>query len=177
MAVRPLVDFREKTLREPSRPVDPFDREVREAIRDLWDTLGTKRGLAMAAPQIGLSFRLFVYDLKRSSVKGNQAPVRGVLINPEIMHREGTITVVEGCLSFPDLDLSIVRPERVTVSGLNEAGERVVYSGEGLFARMIEHEMDHLDGVLLLDRQTSWGRLVSLWRRWTWERSMRKRNS
>lgn len=142
-------------------------------IEDLWDTLLTKRGVAMAAPQIGVPLRLFVFDLKRPSRAGNP-PGRGVLINPAISHREGSVSVVEGCLSFPDLDLPILRPERITVSGQNERGEPVVYSGTGLFARMIEHEMDHLDGILLPDRQTAWGRLTFVFRRFRWERGRKK---
>jgi len=172
MAVRPLVGYREASLRASCRPADPSDPDVRATIRDLWDTLKTKRGLAMASPQIGRPYRLFVFDLKRPPERDSAAPSKGVLINPEITRLEGRISVVEGCLSFPDLELSIVRPERVTVSGLNEAGESVVYSGGGLFARMIEHEMDHLEGILLPDRQTTWGRLSSLIRRRRWERSM-----
>lgn len=173
MPVRSLVDYKETSLRRPSRLVDPADREVQAAIADLWDTLKTKKGLAMAAPQIGIPFRLFVYDLKRPQEKG-APPVRGVLINPELTVREGAVPVVEGCLSFPDLDLSIVRPAKVTVSGENERGEKVDYSGGGLFARMVEHEMDHLDGILLPDRQSSLGRWLSVWRRYRWEQKMRR---
>lgn len=174
MAIHPLVDFHDPVLRIPSREVDPRDPEVGGAISDLWDTLKTKKGLAMAASQIGLPLRLFVFDLKRPMENRTSPPTRGVLINPRIVERSGSIAVTEGCLSFPDLDLSVTRPERVTVSGFDERGERVTYSGGGLFARMIDHEMDHLHGILLPDRQSATGRVLSAWRRFRWERDRRK---
>lgn len=171
MPVCRLTDFRSPLLRTPSRPGNPEDREAQQAVRDLWDTLGTKKGLAMAAPQIGIPLRLFVFDLKRPPEPGSSAPVRGVLFNPVLLSLEGSVPVIEGCLSFPGLDLPVRRPETVTVSGQNERGESVRYTGGGLFARMIAHEIDHLDGILLPDRQSSWGRLLSSFRRLRWERA------
>ena len=171
MPIRSLVGHRETSLRSVALRADPRSIEVRQAIIDLWDTLATQRGVALAAPQIGISCRLFVWNLKRPRDPGGP-PARGVLLNPEIRERTGSVPVVEGCLSFPGLDLSIRRPERVTVSGQNEKGEEVVYTGSGLFARMIEHEVDHLEGILLPDRQPSLSRFLSLWRRILWEKRM-----
>ncbi len=171
MSVRPLVGHNERFLREHSHPVDPGFPDLSKAIADLWDTLATKRGVAMAAPQIGLPLRLFVWNLKRPRDPGGP-PSRGVLINPEIRDRKGSVPVVEGCLSFPGLDLSIRRPEWISVSGQNEKGETVLYSGTGLFARMIEHEVDHLEGILLPDRQPVLSRILSAWRRRAWEKTL-----
>ncbi len=173
MPVRPLTGYKERSLRSVAFRADPASREIREAIVDLFDTLATQRGVALAAPQIGIPCRLFVWNLKRPRDPGGP-PVRGVLINPEIRERTGSVPVVEGCLSFPGLDLSIRRPERVTVFGQNEKGEPVLYTGSGLFARMVEHEVDHLEGILLPDRQPPLSRLLSLGRRILWERRMKE---
>jgi peptide deformylase len=173
MPVRSLVAYRENSLRAIARSAEPASREVREAAEDLRDTLATQRGVAMAAPQIGIPLRLFVWDLKRPRDPGGP-PARGVLVNPEILERTGSVPVVEGCLSFPGLDLSIRRPERVTVAGFDLRGSRVVYTGSGLFARMVEHEVDHLEGILLPDRQPPLSRLLSLWRRRRWEKRWEK---
>ena len=173
MSVCPLVSHLDPLLRTPSEPVDPCAPEVRQVVQDLWDTLATQKGVAMAAPQIGVSMRLFVYDLKRPREKGGP-PTRGLLINPTIERRFGSIPVIEGCLSFPGLDLSIRRPERVVVSGYGLDGKKVVLEGGGLFARMVEHETDHLEGRLLPDRQNGLAALLSYWRRRRWEERMRR---
>ncbi len=173
MPVRPLVGHREPFLRAVARMADPASSEVREAVADLRETLATQRGIAMAAPQIGISLRLFVWNLKRPRDQGGP-PAKGVLVNPEILERTGSVPVVEGCLSFPGLDLSIRRPEKVTVAGFDEKGDRVVYTGSGLFARMVEHEVDHLEGILLPDRQPALSRLLSHWRRTRWEERWEK---
>ena len=173
MPVRPLVGHREESLRAVARCADPASREVLEAVKDLRDTLATQRGVAMAASQIGIPLRLFVWNLKRPLDPGGPPP-KGVLVNPEILERTGSVPVVEGCLSFPGLDLSIRRPERVTVAGFDERGVRVVYTGSGLFARMVEHEVDHLEGILLPDRQPVLSRLLSHWRRTRWEKRWEK---
>ncbi len=174
MAIRPLVSHLDPLLRMPSQTVDPVSPEVRAAVRDLWDTLATQKGVAMAAPQIGLSMRLFVFDLKRPREKGGP-PTRGLLVNPKVESRSGAIPVIEGCLSFPGLDLAIRRPERVVVSGYDLDGNKVVLEGGGLFARMVEHETDHLDGRLLPDRQGALSSLLSYLRRRRWEKGRRER--
>ncbi|MGC8500506.1 MAG: peptide deformylase [Leptospirillia bacterium] len=168
MAIRPLVSHLDPLLRTPSQTVDPVSPEVRAAVRDLWETLATQKGVALAAPQIGLSLRLFVFDLKRPREKGGP-PVRGLLVNPKVESRSGSLPVVEGCLSFPGLDLAIRRPERVVVSGYDLDGKKIVLEGGGLFARMVEHETDHLDGRLLPDRQSALTALLSYWRKRRWE--------
>ena len=173
MSVRPLVSHLDARLRTPSEPVDPRAPEVRQVVQDLWDTLATQKGVAMAAPQIGVAMRLFVFDLKRPREKGGP-PTRGLLINPTIEHRFGSIAVIEGCLSFPGLDLSIRRPEGVVVSGYDLDGKKVVLEGRGLFARMVEHETDHLEGRLLPDRQNVLAAVLSYWRRRRWEERMRR---
>ena len=173
MAVQPLVSHLDGLLRAPSEPVDPQAPEVRQVVQDLWDTLATQKGVAMAAPQIGVSLRIFVFDLKRPREKGGP-PTRGLLVNPTIERRFGSIPVIEGCLSFPGLDLSIHRPEGVVVSGYDLLGQKVVWEGGGLFARMVEHETDHLEGRLLPDRQNALSALLSYWRRRRWEKRMRR---
>ena len=171
MPIRLMVGYQDPRLRALCTPADPTSPDIRQAVADLWDTLATQRGVAIAAPQIGLPVRLFVWNLKRARESGGP-PTRGVLVNPVLIERKGSVPVIEGCLSFPGLDLSIRRPEWVTVSGFSEKGEPVAYSGSGLFARMIEHEMDHLDGVLLPDRQPALSRVLSFIRRRRWEKKM-----
>jgi peptide deformylase len=174
MPVRSLVSHLDRGLRLPSEAVDPCSLEVRQVVQDLWDTLATQKGVAMAAPQIGVAWRIFVFDLKRPREKGGP-PTRGLLVNPAIERRFGSIPVIEGCLSFPGLDLSIRRPEGVVVSGYDLEGKKIVLEGGGLFARMVEHETDHLEGRLLPDRQNALSSFLSFWRRRRWEERMRRR--
>ena len=111
----------------------------------MYDTMDLEEGVGLAAPQVGVRKRLFTYDLHEG-----EGP--GVVINPEIVERDGEVLSEEGCLSVPGYRFEIVRSERVTMRGLDLDGNEIVLAGDDLLARMIQHEIDHLDGVLLLDR-------------------------
>ena len=126
--------------------------EVTDEIRDLMDRMLTLMyeapGVGLAAPQVGISKRIIVLDASRSENARN--PIK--LVNPEIVHREGEVPSEEGCLSLPDFTADIKRNETVTVTGLNENGDEVTYDADGILAIIFQHEIDHLDGVLLIDR-------------------------
>jgi peptide deformylase len=144
VAVRPIRLFGDPVLTTPAVPVVDFDRELRRLVKDLTDTLLDEGGAGLAAPQIGVGLRVFVYDIDDTV---------GHLINPVIMEesdedQEGD----EGCLSFPGLYFPCTRRMRVVARGFSEHGEPVTLEGNELMARCIQHEIDHLDGVLFIDR-------------------------
>ncbi len=111
----------------------------------MYDTMDLEDGIGLAAPQVGVRKRLFTFDLHEG-----EGPA--VVINPEIVERDGEVLSEEGCLSVPGYRFEVVRSERVTMRGLDLDGNELVLEGDDLLARMIQHEIDHLDGVLLLDR-------------------------
>jgi peptide deformylase len=111
----------------------------------MYETMAHAEGVGLAAPQVGVRKRLFTYDL-------HEGDGPGVVINPEIVATSGEVESEEGCLSVPGLRFAIVRADHVTMRGLDLDGAEVVLEGDDLLARMVQHEIDHLDGVLLLDR-------------------------
>jgi peptide deformylase len=144
MAIRPVRLFGDPVLRESADPVVDFDRELRGLVRDLTETLRDERGSGLAAPQVGVLLRVFVFD-----VEG----VRGHLINPELdFPDEETYDGAEGCLSIPGLYYDTRRRMNVVARGLDEDGRPVQLVGDHELARCLQHETDHLDGVLFLDR-------------------------
>jgi peptide deformylase len=126
----------------------PFSPEIATLINDMFETVYAAPGVGIAAPQIGASHRVFVIDLSVGKVPSE----RIVLINPEFVRREGMQLVEEGCLSVPGFHATVARPKSVTVRGLDPAGRERVVEAEGFLARAIQHEMDHLDGILFVDR-------------------------
>ena len=146
MAVLPIRVFPDPVLREPAAPVAEIDDSVRKLISDMAQTMEAAEGAGLAAPQVGVQRRVFVYRL------GDEEGEIHALINPEIVEREGTITADEGCLSIPGLYYPVERALKVRVRALDADGEVVEYEGEELEARVIQHELDHLDGVLFIDR-------------------------
>jgi len=152
MAVLPIRELPDAVLKEKARPVTRFDPELQRLIDDMFETMYAAPGLGLAAPQIGLSLRLFVYDLH----DGDDQPRRtGVLINPEFVSKSGRQTGEEGCLSVADYRTQVTRANQVAVRGLDRNGTEVNVKGEGLMARLLQHEMDHLDGTLFVDRLSS----------------------
>ncbi|MCX7013367.1 MAG: peptide deformylase [Candidatus Sumerlaeota bacterium] len=151
MAVRPIVLYPNPILREKARHADPASEEVRRALQDLWDTLDDHTGVGLAAPQIGRPLRMIVVDATRA-----RHPVsnhgRVALLNPRLLTAEGRISVREGCLSIPDLVAHVPRAERVTVAGTLPDGRPATLAPEGFEAVIFQHEIDHLDGVLFIDR-------------------------
>ncbi len=146
MAVREIRLLGDPVLREACEPVQEIDEEVRRLADDLMETMYEADGVGLAAPQVGVPLRMFAYDV------GDPDLPSGVLINPEVVEEEGSEKGEEGCLSIPGLVAVVERAERVVVTGLDPDGSEVRLEAEGLLARCLLHERDHLDGVLFLDR-------------------------
>ena len=166
MAILEIRQYPDPVLKQRAKLVDPVNDQIQKLIDDMFDTLYTAPGLGLAAPQIGMSLRLFVYDMAGGKPKEQSRPSdpyeRGVLINPEITLREGTQSDDEGCLSVPDYRQVVKRANRVGIRGLNRNGQEVRLEGEGLLARLFQHELDHLDGTLYIDRISSLKRNIFL---------------
>jgi peptide deformylase len=164
VAERPIVIYGDPVLREVSKPVDRVDQQVKDLVSDMLDTLRKARGLGLAAVQIGVPKRIFLVDLSAVNAKESLR----VFINPEIIATSGEAEMEEGCLSFPDLYQKITRPANVTVRALDADGKPFEMSVDGLSARAILHEYDHLEGKLFIDylspltRQLLKGRLKKL---------------
>ena len=143
MAIRPIRLFGDPVLRTPAELVVDFDKELRTLVRDLTETMIDAPGSGLAAPQLGVSLRVFTYH-----VDG----VTGHLVNPSLDLSDETQDGNEGCLSIPDLAFPCTRALRVVAKGFNEHGEPVVVEGSDILARCVQHETDHLDGILFVDR-------------------------
>ena len=143
MAIQPIRLFGDPVLRTPAQPVTDFDKELRQLVKDLEETMMDAPGAGLAAPQIGVGLRVFTYY-----VDG----VLGHLVNPDLDLSEEEQEGDEGCLSFPGLVYDCRRALTVVAKGVDMHGEPVVIEGSELLARAIQHETDHLDGVLFLDR-------------------------
>jgi peptide deformylase len=137
--------FGDPVLKQPARPVDEITPDLVPLVHGMYETMDRADGVGLAAPQVGVRKRLFTYDL-------HEGDGPGVVINPEIVETRGEIESDEGCLSVPGFRFEIIRAEHVTMRGIDLDGNEVVLEGDDLLARMIQHEIDHLDGVLLLDR-------------------------
>ena len=140
--------FPEKILKEKATPLENIDSHIQRLIDDMLETMYAAKGVGLAANQIGISKRLCVMD---TSLKEDKRPLI-VLINPVIIEKEGLVETEEGCLSIPGYSTTIKRAERVYVRGLNREGKTLDIGGTGLLARALQHEIDHLDGLLIIDR-------------------------
>lgn len=147
MPVLPIVKYGDPVLREPTRPVTAIDEPLQRLIEDMIATMYAAPGVGLAANQVGVSKRLTVIDLSVGKKPGGLH----ILINPEKVEAEGAVTEEEGCLSIPDFVESVTRPERVKVRYTDRNGEQREISGEGLMARALCHEIDHLNGNLYVD--------------------------
>ena len=145
MAVKRILAFGEKTLERVSRKVEKIDDETLELIRDMKDTLMAAPGIGLAAPQIGVLKKVIYINFKDGETEF-------ILMNPKITGKSGSERDQEGCLSYPNYEGIVDRPKKVTVTGIDERGRSVVVEGEGLLARALCHEIDHLDGVLYTKR-------------------------
>jgi len=143
MAVQPIRLFGDPVLRTPAAPVTTFDKELRKLVRDLTETMMDAPGAGLAAPQIGVSLRVFTYWV-------DEEP--GHLINPDLDLSEELQEGEEGCLSLPDVFVETPRAKRVVAKGMNMHGDPVIIEGSDLLARAVQHETDHLDGILFIDR-------------------------
>ena len=146
--IRPIVRYGAHVLHTPASPVEQITPETQQLIDDMIQTMYAAPGIGLAATQIGVPLRIFVADV---SVGRNPADLL-VFVNPEFVERDGMQLEEEGCLSVPGFNATVARPARVTVKGLNREGEEQIVEGTGLLARCFQHEMDHLDGTLFVDR-------------------------
>lgn len=149
MAVRPILHYPDKRLREPGKPVTEFGEELGQLIDDMAETMYAAPGVGLAAPQIGVALRLFIVDV---ATDDDEPSDLRVFANPEILERIGTTTFDEGCLSFPGAREEIERAERVRVRAQDRDGNTFELEAEGLLAIAIQHENDHLDGKLMIDK-------------------------
>ncbi|MDC4225103.1 MAG: peptide deformylase [Candidatus Manganitrophus sp.] len=155
MSVLEIVKYPTPVLLKQAEPVREIDGALQSQINDMIETLYAAPGLGLAAPQVGDSRRLFVYDL---SVQEEEPTARKgplVVINPEIIEMEGEEVSDEGCLSIPGYHEKVKRAYRVLLKGVDREGKEVRLEGEGLLARLFQHEVDHLNGVLMVERFSS----------------------
>ncbi len=143
MTTRPIRLLGDPVLRTPAAPVTTFDKELRTLVKDLTDTMLDAPGVGLAAPQLGVSLRVFVYDTGRQF---------GHLVNPVLHLASEEQDGPEGCLSLPGLTFDCRRSQHVVAHGQNVYGDPVTIDGSALLARCVQHETDHLDGVLFIDR-------------------------
>lgn len=151
MPLLTIVNYPEPVLLSVGKPVETFDDELSNLVTDMFETMEKAGGVGLAAPQVGVSKRLFVMD---TPVGDDGERERHVLINPEIIHFEGEQVGDEGCLSFPGLFQTVKREMRVIARARNVRGEEFELDVADLAARCILHETDHCDGIVFLDRMT-----------------------
>jgi len=152
----PVRIYGDNILRVPGEPVKEITAELKQFIEDLKHTMYIKDGVGLAAPQVGVSLRIFVIDPTWAR-EGKKNPV--VLINPEIKEMHGITTYDEGCLSLPGIYEEVERAKTIKIIGKNEKWENVEYNKNGLFAIVAQHEFDHLNGILFIDRLSKFTRL------------------
>jgi peptide deformylase len=146
--IRPILRYGERPLHEKAADVTVFDDSVERLIDDMIETMYAAPGIGLAAPQIGVPLRIFVVDLSI----GRDPSGLIVMVNPEFVVREGMQLEEEGCLSAPGFNATVVRPTRAVVRGFDRHGQPQEREGTALLARAFQHEMDHLDGLLFVDR-------------------------
>ncbi len=148
MAVKKVLEYGTPSLREPSKEVHKISKKIQELIADLKDTMYAKNAVGLAAPQIGLNYRVFVIDTSRPEEPLN--PI--VFVNPKIVKKSGGYITREGCISFPEVYTEVRRYQKLMVKALDKNGKPFVIEADGgLLASVIQHENDHLDGVLFID--------------------------
>jgi peptide deformylase len=146
--LRPIVRYPAAGLATRAAEVTKFDEELNRLIDDMIDTMYAAPGVGLAAPQVGVALRIFVVDIS----VGRRAEDLLVFVNPEFVEREGMQLEEEGCLSVPGFTATVARPARAVVTGLDRQGTERIVEGRELLARALQHEMDHLDGTLFVNR-------------------------
>lgn len=150
MAIRQIREEGDPLLRKKSREIEEIDDRVLELLNDMYETLkSSEDGVGLAAPQVGILKRAIVIDL---SEEGGEGPYK--LINPKIVKKKGEQVCREGCLSVPGVLGDVIRPAEVTVEAINEKGQKVTIKAKDILAVVFCHEIDHLDGVLFIDKAT-----------------------
>ena len=157
MAIRRITKYGEKILEKKTKKInfEELKKNLPVILADMFDTMDAVGGIGLAANQIGLDLRLAVIKIKRE----DEEPLSIVIINPEIVEKSGTLYEEEGCLSFPGLFAKIRRYAKVKMRAINEKGMPIEINAEGLFAKAVQHELDHLDGVVFISRLPLMSRL------------------
>ena len=146
--IRPILKYGDAPLHQTAKDVIQFDEQLQRLIDDMVETMYAAPGIGLAATQVGVPLRVFVVDLS----VGRDPSKLIVMVNPEWVEREGMQLEEEGCLSVPGFNATVVRPSRAVVRGLDRDGEPQTVEGNELLARALQHEIDHLDGVVFVDR-------------------------
>ena len=146
MAIMEIKKAGETVLKEIAAPVSRCDKKIKALLDNMAETMYQAEGVGLAAPQVGVSLRVIVLDVGEGLIE---------LINPVVIEQEGTETAAEGCLSIPGMYGDVERFSQVSVEGWNRNGKKIKVSGCGLLARALQHEIDHLDGILFIDKATS----------------------
>lgn len=146
MAIRDIVKVGDEILRKTSKEVLTFDEKLSDLIDDMFDTLRKAEGAGLAAPQVGILKRVVVIDI-------GEGPVE--MVNPTIISQGPLVCVDEGCLSVPGRSGKVMRPKSLKVEAFDRHGNKKIYSAKGYFAQAVSHEVDHLDGVLYIDKEVS----------------------
>ena len=148
MSIRPILRYGESLLHTPAAEVTEFDDTLQRLIDDMIETMYAAPGVGLAATQVGVPLRVFVIDLSVGKTTGQLI----AMVNPTFVEREGAQLEEEGCLSAPGFNATVMRPKRVVVKGFDRDGVEQTIEGTELLARAFQHEMDHLDGVVFIDR-------------------------
>jgi peptide deformylase len=143
MAVLEILTYPHPVLRQKALPVINFDNDLETLVENMFDTVDYFKGVALAAPQIGILERILVVNYKKK---------KKILVNPEIIEEEGELVDMEGCLSLPGAGIYVPRAKKIKVEAYNLSGEKIVIKEKGWMARIIQHEFDHLNGMLIIDR-------------------------
>jgi peptide deformylase len=146
--IRPILRYGADVLHAPAEPVGEITPEIQQLIEDMIQTMYAAPGIGLAATQVGAGRRIFVCDVSA----GRSSADLYAFINPEFVERDGMQLEEEGCLSIPGFNATVARPSRVVIKGLDRNGQQQIVDGSGLLARCFQHEMDHLEGTLFVDR-------------------------
>jgi peptide deformylase len=153
-----IVKYPDPILSQPGEPVTEFNAELRQLVADMFETTYANQGVGLAAPQVGVSKRVTVIDISM----GKDPKDKLVLVNPEIVASHGKVYEEEGCLSFPDIREKVVRAAKVSIRAQDEHGKWFEMDGEDLLSRCMQHEIDHLDGMLFIFRMSGLKRDLNL---------------
>lgn len=149
MALLEILVYPDNLLRTPAEPVEEIDDEIQQIIDDMAETMYAAPGVGLAAPQVGISKQVIVYDV----ASGDGERRLQVLVNPKILSSEGeTVSEDEGCLSVPDFRSNVKRAEKIVIEGMDRKGNPLNIDAEGFLAVVLQHEIDHLNGKLFIDR-------------------------
>lgn len=143
MSLKEVIIYPDPVIKKKSESLEEVNEEIKKLIEDMAETMYASRGVGLAAVQIGVLKRIIVVNVGEGLI---------AMVNPEILENEGESQMEEGCLCLPGVLIDVKRSEKVKVKGLNEKGEEVVVDAEGLLARAFQHEVDHLNGILIIDK-------------------------